>query len=128
MSQRRPFIATYIQASRPHGVLYVGMTANLYERVGQHRRGAFEGFASQYCCGLLVWYEQHEYVTTAIRREKALKRWNRVWKLELIERTNPNWADLYPHLCGWAPDPRVKPEDDGEGSVEAFLKRLEAGE
>ncbi|GAA0201587.1 putative endonuclease [Brevundimonas nasdae] len=127
MSERRPFIATYIQASRPHGVLYVGMTANLYERVGQHRTGALEGFAGRYGCGLLVWYEQHEYVTTAIRREKALKRWNRVWKLELIERMNPNWADLYPHLCGWAPDPRVKPADDGEGSVAVFLKRLGEG-
>ncbi|WP_288759249.1 GIY-YIG nuclease family protein [uncultured Brevundimonas sp.] len=128
MSERRPFIATYIEASRPHGVLYIGMTANLYERGHQHRNGAFEGFASRYGCGLLVWYEPHEFVTTAIRREKALKRWNRVWKLELIEKTNPGWADLYPSLCGWAPDPRVKPEDDGIGSVEAFLKRLGTGE
>ena len=51
-----------------------------------------------------------------------------MWKLELIERTNPEWVDLYPSLCGWAPDPRGKPEDDGEGGVKAFLKRLETGE
>nr|WP_314438255.1 GIY-YIG nuclease family protein [uncultured Brevundimonas sp.] len=65
MSERRPFIATYIQASRPDGVLYVGMTANLYERAHQHRNGSFKGFASRYGCGMLVWYEQHEFVTTA---------------------------------------------------------------
>jgi putative endonuclease len=85
-----------------------------------------DGFTRKYGCGLLVWYEQHELVAEAIRREKALKRWNRVWKLEMIERSNPGWVDLFPSLCGWAPDPRVKPEDDGRGSVEAFLKRLEA--
>ena len=127
MSERRPFIATYIQASRPHGVIYIGMTSNLYERGHQHRTGAFEGFASRYGCGMLVWYEQFELVTNAIRQEKAMKRWNRVWKLELIERTNPEWVDIYPSLCGWVPDPRVKPEDDGEGSVAAFLKSLESG-
>ena len=118
MSERRPFIATYIQSSRPHGVLYVGMTANLFERGRQHRDGAVEGFASRYGCGLLVWYEPLELVTSA----------KRVWKLELIERTNPGWIDLYPSLCGLATDPRVKPEDDGEGSVAAFLKRLETDE
>ena len=125
ISNRRPLIATYIEASRPHGVLYIGMTANLYERAGEHRTGAFRGFASRHGCGMLVWYQQHEFVTAAIRREKALKRWNRVWKLELIERTNPDWIDLFPSLCGWAPDPRVKPEDDGEGSVAAFLASLD---
>jgi len=128
MSERRPFIATYIEASRPLGVLYIGMTANLYERARQHRDGIVAGFSQRYRCGLLVWYERHALVTDAIRREKALKRWNRAWKLELIERANPGWADLYPSLCGWAPDPRVKPEDDGGGGVEAFLERLKAGD
>ncbi|MBD7942295.1 GIY-YIG nuclease family protein [Brevundimonas guildfordensis] len=127
MSQRRPCIATYILASRPLGVLYVGMTSNLYERTRQHREDRIEGFAERYGCKTLVWYEMHGFVTEAIRREKALKRWNRTWKLELVEKTNPGWRDLYPSLFGQAPDPRVKPEDDGEGegSVSAFLRRLD---
>ncbi|WEK38895.1 MAG: hypothetical protein P0Y50_10070 [Candidatus Brevundimonas colombiensis] len=65
------------------------------------------------------------FVTAATRREKALEYWDHVWKLELIERTNSDWVDLFPSLCGWAPDPRVKPEDDGEGSVAAFLASLD---
>jgi len=59
------------------------------------------------------------------RGDPALKRWNRTWKLELVEKTNPAWQDLYPSLFGLAPDPRVKPEYDGGGSVEALLKRLD---
>ncbi|MGN7152177.1 GIY-YIG nuclease family protein [Brevundimonas diminuta] len=127
MNERRPFIATYILASRPLGVLYVGMTSNLYERTRQHREDRIEGFAQRYGCKTLVWYERHGFVTEAIKREKALKRWNRTWKLELVEQTNPQWQDLYPSLCGLAPDPRVKPEDDGEGegSVRALLRRLD---
>ena len=127
MNERRPFIATYILASRPLGVLYTGMTSNLYERIRQHRDDRVEGFARRYGCQTLVWYETHGFVTEAIRREKALKSWNRTWKLELVEKTNPAWQDLYPSLFGLAPDPRVKPEDDGEGggSVEAFLRRLD---
>ncbi|WP_296176858.1 GIY-YIG nuclease family protein [uncultured Brevundimonas sp.] len=127
MNERRPFIATYILASRPLGVLYVGMTSNLYERIRQHREDRVEGFAQRYGCKTLVWYETHGFVTEAIRREKALKRWNRTWKLELVEKTNPPWQDLYLSLFGLGPDPRVKPEDDGGGGagVEAFLKRLD---
>ena len=124
-SERRPFIATYIEASRPFGVLYIGMTSNLYERGRQHREGVIEGFTKRRGCNLLVWYERHELVTAAIRREKALKRWNRPWKMQLIEARNPDWVDLYPSLCGTVPDPRIKSEDDGEGSVAAFLKGLE---
>jgi len=101
------------------------MTANLYERIRRHREDQVEGFAQRYGCKTLVWYETHGFVTEAIRREKALKRWNRTWKLELVEKTNPQWQDLYPSLFGLAPDPRVKPEDDGVGDVEAFLKGLD---
>jgi putative endonuclease len=126
MEARRPLIATYIQASRPFGVIYIGMTSNLYERATQHRNGAIDGFSKKYGCTILVWYEPHVLVTEALRREKALKRWNRQWKMQLIERQNPGWADLYPFLCEGAPDPRVKPEDDG--SVESFLRRLDRGE
>ena len=104
------------------------MTSNLYERIRQHREDRIEGFAHRYGCQTLVWYETHGFVTEAIRREKALKAWNRMWKLELVEKTNPAWQDLYPSLFGLAPDPRVKPEDDGEGGagVEAFLKGLDS--
>ncbi len=102
-----PFIATYIQATRPLGVLYTGMTSDLYSRATQHREGMVEGFTRKHGCGLLVWYEQHSFVTEATRREKALKRWNRVWKPELIERRNPDWRDLYPSLMGFEADPRL---------------------
>ncbi|HEV7227147.1 GIY-YIG nuclease family protein [Brevundimonas sp.] len=126
MEPRRPLIATYMQASRPFGVIYVGMTANLYARSTQHRERATKGFSSDRNCTLLVWYESHELVVDALRREKALKRWNRPWKMQLIERANPDWADLWPFLCDGEPDPRVKPrEEDG---VEAFLGRLDRGE
>ena len=125
MESRRPFIATYIQASRPFGVLYIGMTNNLYERSRQHREGDVEGFTRKHGCGILVWYQPFALVTEAIRREKALKSWNRPWKMQLIEQQNPEWLDLYPSLVGLAPDPRIKPDD--HGSVENFLKRLESG-
>jgi len=116
-SERRPFIATYIEASRPFGVLYVGVTSNLYTRGAQHRDGVTDGFSKRHVCNMLVWYQPFELITAAIHREKALKRSNRSWKMHLIEQRNPDWADLYPALCGLAPDPRVKPEDDREGSV-----------
>ena len=122
--ERRPLIAAYMMASRPLGVIYIGMTANLYERVRQHRDGACNGFTRERGCQMLVWYETFERVTSAIRREKALKRWNRAWKMQLIEARNPDWVDLYPFLSEAAPDPRVPLPDDGEGSVKAFLAGL----
>lgn len=122
MEERRPFIATYIQASRPFGVLYIGVTSNLFERSRQHREGVVEGFTKAHGCGLLVWFEPHELMTEAIRREKQLKRWNRPWKMELVERRNPDWLDLYPWFCGIAADPRVGEDDDG--GVAAFLAGL----
>ena len=87
-------------ASRPHGVIYVGVTADLFRRAYEHREGLIEDFTQRYGCKMLVWYEPHQLMFEAIRREKALKRWNRVWKLELIEQTNPDWRDLCPTLNG----------------------------
>ncbi len=127
MDSRRPLIATYIEASRPFGVIYIGVTSNLYRRGREHREGRIDGFTKRYGCNMLVWYQPYELITTAIRREKALKRWNRAWKMQLIESRNPDWVDLYPFLCGEAPDPRIKSGDD-DGGIAAFLARLEAGD
>jgi putative endonuclease len=81
----------YIPASRRNGTLYVGMTDDLVRRVWEHRIGAVPGFTRKYGVKMLVWYEQHE---TAFQRERQIKKWNRAWKLQLIERFNPSWKDL----------------------------------
>ena len=101
MGTHRTFIATYIMASGRNGTLYIGMTANLYARVWRHRQGVFDGFTDDHDCRRLVWFEQYERVTTAIRREKRLKKWLRDWKLKLIEETNPEWRDL---AADWYPE------------------------
>lgn len=102
MSRRYPFPAVYIMASRPYGVLYTGSSADLPRRVWEHREGLLDGFTAEHGCGLLVWYEHHELMTEAIRRERAIKRYKRAWKLELIERLNPDWRDLYGDLIWYA--------------------------
>ena len=100
MNARYPFIAVYIMASRPFGVTYIGVTNDLPRRVYEHREGLTPGFTKKHGCKMLVWYEQHEWMVGAIAREKLLKHWKRPWKMQLIERENPEWADLYPELCG----------------------------
>ena len=90
---KQPFV--YILASRRNGTLYIGVTANLAERVWQHRSGLADGFTKKYGVHTLVWHEAHATMESAIAREKALKRWKRAWKLELIEKSNPTWRDLY---------------------------------
>ena len=85
----------YIMASKQNGTLYIGVTSNLASRIWQHKEGAVEGFTKKYNVKLLVWYEQHDSIEEAIQREKQLKRWNRAWKLQLIEKMNPVWQDLY---------------------------------
>ena len=84
----------YILASRRNGTLYVGMTDDLVRRVWEHRIGAVPGFTRKYGVKMLVWYEQHETRETAFNRERQIKKWNRAWKLQLIERSNPTWKDL----------------------------------
>ena len=91
--ERNP--AVYIMANRMRGTLYVGVTTNLPKRAWEHRNSTLEGFTSRYRIHRLVWFEQHTEMESAIRREKQLKRWRRSWKLELIERMNPTWRDLY---------------------------------
>ena len=86
-------------ASERNGTIYVGVTSDLPKRVGQHKEGAVEGFTKDYEVSLLVYYEAHDDINEAIKREKQLKHWNRVWKLELIEKANPQWKDLYAEIC-----------------------------
>jgi putative endonuclease len=88
----------YILASRRNGTLYIGMTDDLVRRAWEHRTGAVRGFTRQYGIKMLVWFEQHETRESALQRERQLKKWNRAWKLQLIERFNPSWNDLADEL------------------------------
>jgi putative endonuclease len=84
----------YLLASKQNGTLYLGVTSNPMLRIAQHREGTFDGFAKQHGCKMLVWFESHQTMESAIRREKQLKKWNRAWKMRLIEEANPQWRDL----------------------------------
>lgn len=88
----------YMLASRPQGTLYIGVTSALKQRVWQHREHVVAGFTARYGVGRLVWYEVHVEMRAAIEREKALKEWQRAWKVRLIEEMNPGWVDLYDSL------------------------------
>ena len=90
---KRP--AVYILASKRNGTLYIGVTSDLAKRTWEHKNNMVEGFTKRYGVHQLVWYELHESMGAAIKREKQLKEWKRQWKLELIESTNPHWQDLY---------------------------------
>jgi len=90
--QREPCV--YILASGKHGTLYIGVTSNLVARLYQHREDLIDGFTSRYGVARLVRFEMFEEMASAIVREKQLKKWNRDWKLNLIESDNPEWVDL----------------------------------
>ena len=92
--------AVYIMASERNGTLYIGVTSNLVARAWQHREHGVEGFTQRYNVGMLVWYELHESMESAILREKQLKKWNRAWKLQLIQQRNPRWLDLWDSIIG----------------------------
>ena len=94
------FIAVYMMTNRKHGTLYIGVTSQLLARVGQHREGRILGFTRTYGLKRLVWFEPHETMALAIQREKSLKKYKREWKINLIERDNPDWDDLFPALVG----------------------------
>ncbi|PIU73697.1 hypothetical protein COS78_00840 [Candidatus Shapirobacteria bacterium CG06_land_8_20_14_3_00_40_12] len=85
----------YMMASRKNGTLYVGVTSNLKRRVFEHRNEIIDGFTKEYGVHRLVYFEEHNNINQAIKREKQLKKWRRVWKIELIEKQNNNWNDLY---------------------------------
>jgi putative endonuclease len=88
----------YLLASRRNGTLYVGMTDDLARRVWEHRTGAVPGFTQKYSVKMLVWYEQHESRESAFQRERQIKKWKRAWKLQVIEKFNPQWLDLTEQL------------------------------
>jgi putative endonuclease len=89
----------YILASKRNGTLYIGVTSDLARRVWQHREDLLEGFTKQYGVHMLVYYEVHSGMESAIVREKQLKKWNRAWKLRLIEESNPTWRDLWEEIA-----------------------------
>ncbi|MCS0592505.1 GIY-YIG nuclease family protein [Massilia norwichensis] len=89
----------YILASEPYGTLYIGVTSSLIKRAWQHREGAVDGFSKQYGVKLLVWFEVHSEILEAIKREKQIKKWNRDWKVNLIQESNPDWRDLYDEIA-----------------------------
>ena len=93
MVSKQPVV--YMLASKRNGTLYIGVTSNLIKRIWEHKNNLVQGFTKQYNVHDLVWYEMHENMESAIAREKTLKEWKRIWKLELIEDSNPNWNDLY---------------------------------
>ena len=88
----------YLLASKFYGTLYIGVTSNIVGRTWQHKNSAFEGFSKKYGIHRLVWYECFGDVLLAIQREKTMKHWSRQWKINLIERGNPQWHDLYPQF------------------------------
>jgi putative endonuclease len=90
--------AVYILAGNRIGTLYVGVTSDLVARTWQHREHVIEGFSTKYGVDQLVWYELHPTMESAITREKRIKKWNRQWKIELIEGENPSWNDLWPSI------------------------------
>jgi putative endonuclease len=89
----------YILASRPKGTIYIGVTNDLVRRIAEHRANAVPGFTQKYGVKTLVYFESTESTESAITREKQMKKWRRAWKIELIERSNPQWIDLYPEVA-----------------------------
>ena len=96
MNTKQPCV--YLLASERNGTLYVGVTSNLVKRIWEHKENLADGFTKKYAINLLVWYEVHETMESAISREKAIKEWKRLWKLRLIEEMNPEWKDLYDQI------------------------------
>jgi putative endonuclease len=109
VEEKQPVV--YILASRRNGTLYVGVTSDLIKRVWQHRNDAGEGFSRKYGVHLLAYYEQHASMEAAITREKQIKKWNRAWKLRLIEEHNPQWRDLWKEVIGAKTVP-MRPESE----------------
>lgn len=93
----------YILASQKNGTLYTGFTSNLIKRIYEHKNDLTPGFTRKYGVKTLVYFEMTNNVQEAIKREKNIQAWKRSWKIRLIERSNPNWRDLYPEISGCQP-------------------------
>ena len=91
--------AVYMLASKRGGALYIGVTGDLAKRVWEHKNDVVEGFTKKYSVHNLVYFELHGDMESAITREKQLKKWNRAWKIELIEKNNPTWRDLWSEIA-----------------------------
>ncbi len=89
----------HLLASKPRGTLYIGSTSNLVRRVWEHKLKAVPGFTENYGVDRLVWFENYETLEAAMQRERRIKSWKRSWKIELIEKDNPHWIDLYPSIA-----------------------------
>ena len=94
------FPCVYLLASRPNGVIYLGVTSDIVKRVWQHKNAFVDGFSKKYKVHDLVWFEPHSSMESAIMREKRIKKWRRAWKVRLIEEGNPGWRDLYGDIIG----------------------------
>jgi putative endonuclease len=92
--------AVYMLASKRHGTLYIGVTSDRCNRIAEHKQGMIAGFTQKYSVKMLVWYELSASMEDAIKREKQLKEWRRSWKIELMEKLNPTWRDLFEETCG----------------------------
>jgi putative endonuclease len=112
MKEHRPYFV-YIMTNQPRGVLYIGMTVGLLERVESHQKKVDPfSFTARYNIRRLVYFETYQYVEDAIRRETCLKRWKRAWKIELIESVNPKWDDLFEQLKQGTYEERYSPLRD----------------
>lgn len=100
MPYRKRSPCVYILASRRNGTLYIGVTSDLAQRVNLHKQDLIEGFTKKYRVHHLVYYETHPTIDAAIKREKQLKEWRRLWKIRLIESMNPEWVDLFDDTTG----------------------------
>jgi len=94
------FPCVYLLTSKPGGVIYLGVTSDIIKRVWQHKSDFVDGFSKKYHVHVLVWFEPHQSMESAILREKRIKKWRRAWKVELIEEDNPGWRDLYGEIIG----------------------------
>ena len=117
------FSWVYILASKRNGTLYTGVTSDLVARVWQHRNDVLPGFTRKYGCKSLVWFDTHDDIEAAIRREKQLKRWRRSWNLQLIEASNPDWRDLWGDLNA-GPEEAILSEALGLGLRNGLPEKL----
>ena len=106
----------YILASKIYGTLYGGVSSALHKRMAEHSQGLFEGFTKRYGVKMLVYYEMHDDMPSAIKREKQIKNWNRAWKFRLINKMNPEWKNLF--------DPDTGEIDFGSTDLEALMDQV----